>query len=146
MKKQSHRKMLDLLEDALVGDILNASDEDILSEAVDESGLPMVHATRARELLKTAQILAAKKRLSAAREAVEQQRREPRKGKIISLNPLQARRMLAMVLQKHPESTREFTLAARKGKELSDSDVLSMLDDLEELGFYDPEADTEPDK
>lgn len=138
--------MLDHLADALVGDILNASDEEILSEAEEESGSSAREAARVRDLLKTAQTLAAKKRLSAARAAVERLKKEQQLGKIISLNPSQARRTLATVLHKHPESAQEFTLAARKGKDLSDSDILSMLEDLQELGLYDPEADTETDK
>ncbi|MDR3579203.1 MAG: hypothetical protein P4L44_04475 [Oryzomonas sp.] len=146
MRTQSHRDMLDHLTDALVEDILNTSDKEILSEAAEDSGSPEAEATRVREILKTAQTLAAKKRLSAARLAVAQQKKEPQKGKVITLDPLQARRTLATILQKHPESTQEFTLAARKGKELSDSDVLSMLEDLRELGIYDPEADTETNK
>lgn len=146
MSRQSHREMLDHLTDVLVEDILNTPDNEILSEAAEESGSPTTEATRVREILKTAQALAAKKRLATARAAVDNQEKEAQLGKVVSLNPFQARRALARVLQKHPESTQEFTLAARKGKDLSDSDVLSMLEDLRDLGLYDPEADTEADK
>jgi hypothetical protein len=146
MRTQSHREMLDHLTDALVEDILHTSDKEILSEATEDSGSPAAEATRVREILKTAQTMAAKKRLSVARTAVDQQKKEPQRGKVISLTPLQARRTLETVLQKHPESTQEFTLAARKGKDLSDSDILSMLEDLRELGLYDPDTDTETDK
>lgn len=146
MRRQSHREMLDYLADVLVEDILDTSDAELLSEAAEESGSHVAEASRVREILKTAQTLAAKKRLNAARAAVDQQEQVPQRGKVISLNPSQARRTLATVLQKHPESTQEFTLAARKGKDLSDSDVLSMLEDLQELGLYDPERDAETDK
>lgn len=146
MRRQSHREMLDHLADALVEDILNTSDKEIFFEASEDTGSPVAEANHVREILKTAQTLAAKKRLTAARAVVDQQNNELKSRKVIFLAPLQARRALAMVLQKHPESTQEFTLAARKGKDLSDSDVLSMLEDLQELGLYDPETDTETEK
>lgn len=138
--------MLDNLANALVADILNASDEEILAETEEVAGSAAVEANHVRDILKTAQTMAAKKRLATARAAVEQQKKGKQGGKVISLNPAQARRTLATVLQNHPESTQEFTMAARKGKELSDSDVLNMLEDLQELGLYDPETDTGTDK
>jgi choline dehydrogenase-like flavoprotein len=138
--------MLEHLTDALVEDILKATDEEILSETEEDAGSAVAEASRVREIMKTAQNLAAKNRLTAARAAVDRQKKDPSLRKVISLNPSQARRALASVLQKHPESTQEFTLAARKGKDLSDSDVLSMLEDLQDLGLYDPEADNEIDK
>ncbi len=146
MKRQNHREMLDNLADTLVADILTASDEDILAEAEEDTGSAVAEANRVRDILKTAQTIAAKKRLAAARAAVEQQKCRQQGRKVISLSPAQARNTLAAVLQNHPESTQEFTLAARKGKDLSDSDVQHMLEDLQELGLYDPENDTETEK
>ena len=146
MRRQSHREMLDHLADVLVEDILNTSDKEILSEAAEDYGSPTTEAKRVRDILIKAQTQAAKKRLLVARSAVNQHNKEPQKAKVIFLRPLQARRTLATVLQKHSESTQEFSLAARKGKDLSDADVLSMLEDLRELGLYDPETDTETEK
>lgn len=141
MRRDSHREKLDHLADALVKDILHASDEEILSETADEGKSAKTEADRIRSLLKNAEIQVAKRCLTAAREAVSQHKNEQRRCKIISLDPLKARRALGEVLKKHPESTQQFTLAARKGKDLSDSDVMSILEDLQELGLYDPDTE-----
>jgi hypothetical protein len=146
MKKRSNQEMLESLSDALVTDILNASDEEILSEGSEEFGTSKAEADHVRELFKQAQAMVAKKRLKAAREEIEQQRKTPQRVKIIPLKPLEARRKLEALLNEHPEATREFTLAARKGKDLSDADILSMLEDLQELGLYNPETEPESEK
>ena len=143
MKRDSHREKLDNLADALVKDILHTSDEEIFSEITDEGKSVKSEADRIRGLLKNAETQVAKRCLATARKAVSQYQNEQRRCKIISLDSSKARRALDEVLKKHPESTQQFTLAARKGKDLSDSDVLSMLEDLQELGLYDPDTDTE---
>jgi GDP-D-mannose dehydratase len=141
MRKQYHREMLERLTYALVEDIVNASDAEILSEAAEDYNDPKGEADKVRMIFEKAHAITAKKRLVAAREALE---KEKAKGqKIIHLDPLRARRKLDSLLRENPEATREFTLAARKGKELSDDDVLGMLEDLVELGLYNPEAETE---
>lgn len=144
MRRHNHRDMLERLTDALVEDILNASDKEILSEVAEECAAPKVEADKVRRLFEKAQAMAAKKRLVAAREAIEHDK--PQRAKVIPLNSLQARCKLETILHEHPEETREFTLAARKGKDLSDADVLGMLEDLQELGLYNPESESETDK
>lgn len=141
MRKQNHQELLERLTDALVEDILSASDEEILSEATEDYGDPKVEADKVRMLFEKTRAMTAKKRLVAAREAIEQEK--PEREKVIHLPPLQARRKLETLLHEHPEATSEFTLAARKGKDLSDEDVLGMLEDLQELGLYNPEDEPE---
>ncbi|MGE4403690.1 MAG: hypothetical protein AB7F61_18720 [Desulfobulbus sp.] len=145
MRKDSHRKKLDRLTDALVDDILQTPDAEIFSETVAEGKSVQAEVDRMRTLLKGAEILIAKNRLVAAKEAVARQKEtdQKTKGKVVQLSPAGARQALASVLQRHPESAQEFTLAARKGKDLSDSDVMSMLEDLRELGLYAPDAESE---
>jgi 6-pyruvoyl-tetrahydropterin synthase len=146
MKRRSHQEMLESLSDALVKDILNAYDDEILSEVSEEFGTSKAEADHVRELFERAQAMVAKKRLKAAREAIEKQKITPQRVKVIPLNPLEARRKLEALLNEYPEATRDFTLAARKGKDLSDADILSMLEDLQELGLYNPETESESEK
>ncbi len=146
MKKHIHREMLNRLADELVSDVISTSDADILSEASEDYGSPEVAADHVRSILKNAQQQVAKQRLVAAREAVNQFKDNEKCAKVISLDPVRARRALEKTLLAHPESTRELTIAARKGSDLSDSDVLSMLEDLRDLGLYDPDSDCEGDE
>mgnify|MGYP007054664362 CR=1 FL=1 len=53
----------------------------------------------------------------------------------------QQRARLQRALEQTPETAKRLTLAARKGEDLSDEDVLGMLEDLEELGIIPPESD-----
>lgn len=144
MKKYIHREMLNRLADELVSDVISTSDADILSEASEDYGSPEVADGHVRGILKSAQQLVAKQRLVAAREAVNEYKESEKCAKVISLDPVRARRALEKTLLAHPESTRELTIAARKGSSaLSNSDVLSMLEDLCDLGLFDPDSDCE---
>jgi len=145
MREDSHRKKLDRLTDVLVDDILQTPDTEILSEVADKGKSVKAEVNSIREILKNAEKQVAKNRLVAAREAVARQKKAEQmaKSKAILLSPEDARLALDTILRKHPDSTQEFTLAARKGKDLSDSDVMSMLEDLRELGLYAPDAESE---
>jgi len=138
-KQKNHVEMLTRLTDALVEDILNASDEDILKEAVEDYGDPNGEAAKVRALYEKTQVMMSKKRLLMAKSAVDQEKCLRRN--IPHINPNEARGKLEAILRENPEASREFTLAARKGQELSDSDVVGMLEDLQELGLYHPEDD-----
>ena len=60
---------------------------------------------------------------------------------VLRLDPAAARARLQKALLQSPEAAQRLTLAARKGDDLSDADVLGMLEDLEELGILPPESD-----
>lgn len=139
--QRKDNEMLERLRDALVQEILEATDAEILKEVEEDHRSIVGEADKVRALFEQAQKLVAKKRLTAAKEAIAQEKELGRK--IIDISPAVARRKLAAILNGHPEVTKEFTLAARKGKDLSDSDVLGMLEDLQELGLYHPEDDSE---
>lgn len=142
MKKssKSHEKLL-RLADALVEDVLSATDEEILQDATEDYAEPAQEVRHAKTIFERARIAAGKKRLKTAQESVHQEKQLRRK--VVSMDGAAARRKLESILREHPEAGSEFTLAARKGQELSDSDVLGMLEDLRELGVYKPEDDGE---
>ena len=126
------RDALDRLADALVDDILNASDEDILAEITEEQGDPEKLAAELRALFERTVLEAGRAKLAAARQAAAEARR---KGAVVlTIDPAGARR-------RHERMTAEPTLAARKGRGQSERDVDSAIEDLAELGAFDEEDD-----
>lgn len=136
-KPKTARAALDRLADALVEDILSASDEDILTEFRESDGDPERNATDMRALFEKGLIAANKKRLAAARAGAAASRR-PTGAPAPAIDIATARARLRAALDA-PNFPHKLTLAARKESELSDADILSMLDDLRELGVLLPE-------
>lgn len=132
--KNSDRAALDRLADALVEDVLNASDADIVAEAKEDGVDLAAEAAAGRAIFEKARAIKAKGRLAAAKKAVAADR-QPGGAQIVKLDPIKARRLLDSVLDKNPGVAGQMTLAARKGVHRSDEDVQSMLEDLAELGL-----------
>lgn len=130
--KNSVRAALGRLADALVEDILNASDEEMLAEARHDHADPDAVVAAMRVQFEKAVLAAGKARLDAARAAVAGLRPA---GAVTRLDPAEARQRLERAMTQDPETARKLTLAARKGEGLSDSDVTGMLEDLAELGL-----------
>ena len=130
-KDKKERRALDRLADAFVDDILEASDEEILAEFTESHGDPAKNAAEMRALFEKAVLVINKRRLKAAQAAVTANARPAHSGPAIDIN--EARQRLRRILAGAVDP--RLTLAARKESELSDSDVLGMLDDLRELGI-----------
>jgi hypothetical protein len=139
----SDRDALDRLGEALVEDILAASDDAILAEARQDGEDPEAIAGAMRALFEKVVTADGKARMATAKAAVAADRR--RSAAVISLKPEAARRLLNRALARDPEAASKLTMAARKGKtgELSDDEVRSLLEDFDELGAL-PTPD-EPD-
>lgn len=134
-RKRADRDALDQLVDFLVEDVLEASDEDVLAEA-KEAGLdPESNAVRLRTLFERTVLEANKKRLAAARAAVQARRsaRQSVNTVFVVFDIDEARRRLRAAIEQRGV-LEQLTMAARKESELSDEDVLSLVQDLEELG------------
>lgn len=131
-KSTTARAALDRLSDALVEDILDTSDEDILAEIRETGGDPERDAADMRALFERSLLAANKKRLAAAKAGVSAAREQTGKP-APTIDILAARARLRAVLAQ-PDLIPKLTLAARKESELSDADVISILDDLRELG------------
>ena len=144
-KRRSDRDALDRLAEALVEDILDASDQDILAEIREDGGDPAAVAAGARALFEKAVATAAKARLAAAKQAVAADRNQT--GVVTPFDPAKARlRLDRIVASDDPETARKLTLAARKGEALSDGDVRGMLEDMEELGILPADERTDGEK
>lgn len=131
-EKSPEREGLDRLADDLVDDILSASDEEVLAEFRRSGDDPDQHAADMRALFE-ASVLAAKKRRLAQAKVGAAVRRDTENTIARPPDMATARRRLRAILD-DPTAQHGLTLAARKESELSDADILSLLDDLRELG------------
>ena len=116
---------------AMVDDILEASDEDILVQFAEDFGSPEANASHLRAAFEQTVLLANKGRLRAARDGVAA-RETAGKAPVIPI--AEARDRLRQVMAAH-SNDKTFTLAARKESELSDGDILDMLAAMRELGL-----------
>jgi hypothetical protein len=125
------------LVQSMVDDILDASSEDILAECRAEGGDPERLAAEFRARLESTMLKARKARLASARAGLAASQATPRRA----LGGIEnARSKLARVLAACPPDVK-LTLAARNQSELSEADVLGMLEDLAELGISVPDDD-----
>jgi hypothetical protein len=142
MTASDNRDALQRLNEALVEDILAASDETVLAEARQDGQDPERIAAAGRALFEAAVLRTSKIRLISAQAAVAADRRA-RSPAALHADPEAARRRLQRLMARHPEAARKLTLAARKRQsaELSDEEVRGWLEDFEELGI----ADSDPE-
>ncbi len=139
--KQNEHADLTALTDMFVEDILAATNEEILSELGDTPERQQARISDSRAFLDSVVEQSGKSKLASAKEAVEADRQRPQK--VISLSPAELRARFAEFVARDPELAEKMTLAARSGEELSDRDILGILQDLEELGEDQNDTDLE---
>ena len=127
---------LDRLAAALVDDVLVTSDAEILAEFRADGGDPDQHAAEMRALFERSVLASNKSKLQEARAGVTRAKASALSS--TSVDMTKARERLRGVLKTVPEAQR-LTLAARKESELSDADVVGLLEDLRELGVAFPD-------
>lgn len=130
------RKALVRLADVLIEDVLAASDEEILADFAETYGDPAENAAEMRALFEKSVLKTNKGRLRAAKAGLEASGAPESVTKIVDIENVRARLRRALV--SCPADVK-LTLAARNESELSDADVLGMLQDLEELGVITPD-------
>jgi hypothetical protein len=130
------RKALERLNDALVEDILDMSDEDVLAEAKQDGTDPEAVAAAMAALFAKTVTAKRKARLAAAKAAVAADRGRPAAIAVPS-DPAEARRLLERLLARYPDTAGKLTMAARKGKAgaLSDDEVFGLLEDFQGVGI-----------
>lgn len=135
------RKELENLDSALIDDLLATPDGDFLEEVKASGRDPRVAADRVRAIVAKGSAQAAKSKLRAAKAAVAASR--ARSAPIPShLDAAHARQFLKELSANDPEFRKRMTLAARNEEELSDEDILGIIEDLRELGAL-PDEDSE---
>jgi hypothetical protein len=124
---KSDRAALQRLADALVEDILEAGDANLLAEAKTdgEDGTDKARAAfrRAAALSRLATKAGARRRASA---------------NVRALDPGAARRRLEEFIARDPETVGKLAAAARKEGKLSDEDVYGVLERLQERNAPEP--------
>jgi hypothetical protein len=142
MTASDNRDALTRLNEALVEDILAASDEAMLAEVRQDGQDSERIVAATRELFEKAVIHTNKLRLANAQAAVAAARLS-RSRAVLPADPQASRRRLQRLLARHPDTARTLTLAARKGGpgELSEEEVRGLLEDFDELGI----VDTDPE-
>lgn len=138
--KKKERVELARLADVLVEDILNTSDADILAEFKESHGDPERNATEMLALFEKSLLMSNKKKLAVAKIGAAANRR-PLGAPVASSVDIQTARAWLRAAINAPNLPEKLTLAARKESELSDTDVLGMLEDLRELGVIPPDDD-----
>jgi len=126
------RESLGRLVDVLVEDVLAASDDEILAEFAEMHGDLAKNSAEMRALFEKSVLKANKDRLREAKPGLAASRAAAPPSKIVSMENVRER--LRRTLASCPPNVK-LTLAARNENELSDADVLGMLEDLEELGI-----------
>jgi hypothetical protein len=130
------RESLGGLVDVLVEDVLAASDEEILAEFAEAHGDPAKNSAEMRALFEKSVLKANKDHLRVAKAGLAASRAQVPATKVVSLSDVRER--LRRVLASCPPDVK-VTVAARNESELSDADVLGMLQDLEDLGIVAPD-------
>jgi hypothetical protein len=130
-ERKEARDALRGLRQLMIDDIMEASDEEILAQFNEDIGSSDENAIRMKMMFEKTVLLANKGRLHSARDGAAASR-EVSKGSLIPIGEARAR--LRQVLDAHAND-KTFTLAARKESELSDADVLDMLEVMRELGL-----------
>lgn len=133
-------RLVDRLADEFVDGILNMSDEEVLAEFREDGGDPERHASEMRSMFENSLLAANKARMNAAKAGVASSRRAARGLSAPVVDIANARARLRAVIAR-ADRIPGLTLAARKEDELSDSDVVGMLEELAELGLLDDNHD-----
>jgi hypothetical protein len=136
---KKERQPLSRLVEALVEDILAASEEDILAEEAEAGADPAKTADAMQALFEKSVLLSNKDKMRRAKAGAD----AARYVVVVPMATAAAnpREYLRRVLASRPSGV-PITLAARNESELSDEDVLGMLQDLEELAITLPKDTT----
>ena len=129
-------KQLERLAAAHVNDILNASEEQILAEAQEEFGDTERAARHVNDLINKARAAVGKDKLAAARASLEQSKLV-RQCNAVNLPWERKQEIIQEFAAASSEQRTALTLAARKGGDLSESDLDVLLEALVDLGAID---------
>jgi len=136
------KKDIERLASAIVDDLLEVSDEELLAElAPGEAELAL---SEGQAILREAKRQAGKSLLADARRRLDEEARTPRRrGPRLEAGPAR-RRLTAIVANASADS--RVTLAARAGKGVPDEDLDGLVEDARDLELeIDHDTDGEPD-
>jgi hypothetical protein len=129
------------LTDALIQDLLQASDGELIEEVREDGEDAQVVSDRVAAIITAAVAKQGKAALARARNELQAARiRKSAIGStgILSLN--EKRRIVARFAARDAQLRDKLTMAARSGQEPTESDLDSLLQDLRDLGVIDEEG------
>ncbi len=112
----------------ILDDILEATDEEIINEAIEDGIDIEKEVRRAKFIFNKCRYDIAKKNVE---EKSDSERRTPDP---ISIQ--KAREKINDLLKNNPEILKNFTIAARSGENVPDEDVIGLYEDLFTLGVF----------
>ena len=140
-KKLTSLEQLDRLTDSLVNDIIELSDEEILTEAKEQFDDPAIEVQHLQSVINNALLRAAKTKLTDAKNSVNAYKREAVKSNVIHLSTAEKHTIIQNYTTRDPELQQKLTLAARKGEGIqTENDIEGMFEDMVELGLIDEEG------
>lgn len=132
------KKELDHIDDMLIDDILETSDEEIRQEVQEETGDADAEAARLRALVGDAVHSHKKAKFEAAKKArLERKQFSQREMKVI---PFDRKRQILSSLSSNDDVNGKITMAARNETELSENDVNVYWKYLIKQGVIDDEG------
>jgi len=134
-KTNTPKKKFDRIADKLIDDLFETSDQELLAEAIDDYGDVDEAVADVKNIWKNAQQTTGKRRLQTAKQSLTNQRDLHSKSTSINItNISNARKFLRNIIDNKDNLPGQLTLAARNLDDLTDEDVLKILNDLHELG------------
>jgi hypothetical protein len=136
---KNDEERLEYLIESIEDSILSASNEEIVEDFRSNGQDPAQIASSAMALIRGQLNAHRKQRLATARQGYLRAVGQQFASRSLPTDPRERRGLLERIMSAETQLPAELTLAFREGKEISDRDVTSMLEDLAELGFLDPE-------
>ena len=136
-KKPTLREELDRIRDALVETILDADGAELREEIAAAGGDPDGLVAETEAVIASARAGLARRRLESARAELKAWR--ARSGPAEAAEREEAQARLQRLLSGPGSNADGMSMAARKGKELSESDLEGLLEDLAELARLEQE-------
>ncbi len=133
MNENRRSKLPVSVADILVDDILDSSDEEILSEAREKYDDVDSEIAKTRNIINAAVMKSRKSRLAVAKEQLENNKAAKQETNVLSLSISDKIKLINQT----KESVNSLTLAARNEVEMSESDADGVLQDLIDLGVID---------
>lgn len=130
----SNKKCFDRTFDIFIEDIFDATDEEIINEAI-EDGLNIDH-----EVSSMKKILF-KCKYGISRNIIEKDKKHKKILRSHAIDISLARQMVDSVFKKNPSLAQDITMAARFGENTPDEDVIEFYEDLCDLGLIDEKLD-----
>jgi len=139
-RKLTEAEQLERLNDALIQDIADLSDEEVFAEAIERFGDPQQEIERLRGLIDGALLRASKTKLHEAKSSLAAYNKTY-SNNVVALPMSKKRAVIERFTTQDPELQKKLTLAARKGEGINtENDIEGMFGDLIDLGLIDEEG------